>query len=101
MTISTPHHGTFLAYFLGNSGGRQMRFQSEFLRDLAHDAVRLKTISFTSLWTPWDAIIVPARSSVMAEADNQKMIVVAHPLMVRQRRCLEAVDRALNRQVDR
>ncbi len=101
VTISTPHHGTFLAYFLGNSGGRQMRFQSEFLRDLAHDAVRLKTISFTSLWTPWDAIIVPARSSVMAEADNQKMIVVAHPLMVRQRRCLEAVDRALNRQVDR
>ena len=101
VTISTPHHGTFLAYFLGNSGGRQMRFQSEFLRDLARDAVRLKTISFTSLWTPLDAIILPARSSIMAEADNQKMIVVAHPLMVRQRGCLEAVQRALNRRDDR
>lgn len=97
ITLSTPHHGTLLAYLLPNSGCRQMRFGSPFLRDLASDADRLAQLDFTSFWTPLDAIIVPAQSSIMPQARNERMMVALHPLMVYQPSVQRAVAGALSR----
>ena len=97
VTISAPHNGTLLAYLLPNAGCRQMRFGSAFLRDLASDADRLAELDFTSIWTPLDTIIVPARSSIMRQARNERMVIAAHPLMVWQTSAQRAVAAALSR----
>ena len=97
VTLSTPHHGTLLAYLIPNAGCRQMRFGSVFLRDLASDADRLAQLDFTSFWTPLDTIVVPARSSVMPQARNERMVVALHPLMVWQPSAQRAVAAALSR----
>ena len=95
VTISTPHRGSWLAHFLFNPGGRQMRPNSPFLRDLTRDAARLQAIRFTSLWTPLDAMILPPASSVIPEARCRKLWCLAHPLMVLEPRCLRAAAEAL------
>jgi triacylglycerol lipase len=95
VSISAPNRGSILAWLIQNPGCRQMRPGSAFLRDLETDEGRLSKIEFTSFWTPYDAIIVPPRSSEMPQARNVKMQVICHPLMVWEKRCLAAVAEAL------
>jgi triacylglycerol lipase len=95
VSISAPNRGSVLAWLIPNPGCRQMRPGSAFLRDLESDETRLSKLEFTSLWTPYDAIIIPPRSSEMPQARNVKMQVFCHPLMVWQRGCLAAVAQAL------
>jgi triacylglycerol lipase len=95
VTISSPHQGSALAWLVPNPGGRQMRPGSPFLRDLERDADQLRRVGFTSLWTPLDLIIVPARNSIVPGADCRQIWCLAHPLMVFQPSCKEAVRVAL------
>jgi triacylglycerol lipase len=95
VTVSTPHHGSVLAHLVPNPGGRQMRPGSAFLRDLERDADRLQGVGMTCLWTPLDLVVVPARNCVVAGADCREIRCVAHPLMVLQPSCQEAVRVAL------
>jgi len=95
VTISTPHRGSFWAWFSSNPGCRQMRPGSVFLKDLEGDAERLSTTGFTSLWTPLDLMILPASSSVIPAARCRAICCLAHPLMVADRRVLQAVAEAL------
>ena len=97
VTLSAPHHGTLLAWLIPNAGCRQMRPGSAFLRDLNADAAQLAQLDFTSFWTPFDTIIVPQRSSIMAQARNVKLPIALHPLMVWQGRMLDQVAEALGR----
>ncbi len=73
-----------------------MRPGSPFLRDLARDADALRRVHFVSLWTPLDLIILPARSSVVATGDCRRVWCAAHPLMVLQPSCQQAVALALD-----
>lgn len=95
VTISSPHRGTWTAFLLGNAGARQMRPGSAFLRDLDKDRKVLKCIRFTTIWTPWDLMILPAGSSVIPEGRPVRIGVGWHRLMVRDRRVLREVERAL------
>jgi len=95
VTIATPHRGSLLAYAYGNPGFRQMRPGSEFLRDLDRDVNRLAPTGFTSLWTPLDLIVLPARSSVVPTARCRKVWALGHPFMVWQRHCHRAVAESL------
>jgi triacylglycerol lipase len=76
-----------------------MRPRSAFLKDLNQDATMLGRLNFTSIWTPWDFIIVPACSSQMPIGQEVKLSVLAHALMVRDVRCLQAVVAALSEPV--
>lgn len=96
VTISAPHHGTIAAYFSPKPGCVQMRPGSDFLQDLAQDVEILKKLDFTSIWTPFDAIILPATSSQLPLGQDIWLPVIAHPLMVSDRRSLDAVAQALN-----
>ncbi len=49
ISISTPHHGSRMAYLLGNAGCRQMRPGSEFLKDLNSDVNRLEEVKIVSI----------------------------------------------------
>ena len=95
ITISTPHHGSVLANLVPNPGGRQMRPGSPFLRDLDRDADQLQRVGLTCLWTPLDLIVLPARSCLVPGANCRQVWCLAHPLMVVQPSCQEAVRVAL------
>lgn len=96
ITISSPHNGTWMGYFRHNPGACQMRPQSAFLQDLNASVVELAQVDFTSIWTPYDLMIVPARSSCLPVGTMQQFPVLAHPLMLTNQRVLGAVATALS-----
>lgn len=95
VTMAAPHNGTRLAHLQRAPGYLQMRPGSEFLRDLATDADTLRSVNFTSLYTPLDAIVVPARSAVMPQARNIRIWAAMHPSFLLEKRCIRAVAGAL------
>ncbi len=82
ISIASPNHGTAIARFLPGAGMRQMRPGSAFLRDLNSDLSALEHLKCSVLYTPFDGIILPARSSVMACAANNRMAIPGHPIML-------------------
>ena len=96
IAISSPHSGTWTAYTMWGKGCIQMRPGSAFLEDLNRDASVLEKINFTSIWTPWDFIIVPASSSQISAAKDVKLLVFAHAMMARHSSSLKAVSEALS-----
>lgn len=96
ITISAPHKGSILAYALANKGGRQMRPGSIFLKDLNWDIQSLEMVGIASIWTPFDFSILPAWNSKLPFGKEIKLPVVSHPLMIRDRRVLNAVVQLLN-----
>jgi triacylglycerol lipase len=95
VTLSAPHRGTIAAYFTGKAGCVQMRPNSKFLRDLQSDVAMLAKVKFTSIWTAWDGIILPAHSSCLPVGKDVQIPVLAHPLMVVDYRSLDAVVQGL------
>jgi triacylglycerol lipase len=96
IAISSPHSGTWTAYTLWGKGCVQMRPGSAFLEDLNRDAALLEKLNFTSIWTNWDFIIVPASSSQISAAKEVKLSVFAHAMMARHSSSLKAVGEALS-----
>lgn len=95
VTISAPHYGTATAYATRKTGCIQMRPNSAFLKDLNRDVSILNQLNFTSIWTPFDAMIVPAISSKLPVGKNVQVPVAMHHLMVADKRSLKAVAEAL------
>jgi triacylglycerol lipase len=96
ITISSPHHGTLLAYSLPLISCQQMRPNSVFLKDLNRDAHLLKQLNFTSIWTPYDFIMIPPETSQLGIGKEMKISVFTHKMMVIDSRILEAVSQALS-----
>lgn len=82
ITVSSPHHGTQLAWFYPTRGVVQMRPGSEFLLNLVKSEDTLDGIEITSYRSPLDLVIVPPRSSVWDRAENIEYPAVLHPLML-------------------
>jgi triacylglycerol lipase len=99
ITISSPHHGTIAAYASKRPGCVQMRPDSLFIKDLNSDALMLKDINFTSIWTPYDLIILPANSSQMPFGNQVIIPSMLHPWMLLDIRSLKAVEVALGEPV--
>jgi triacylglycerol lipase len=95
VSLAAPHHGTVLAHLHAGRGGRHMRPASDLLRDLARDADRLARVKFTSIYTPLDLVIIPARSSEMPQARNVRLWVSMHPSLILGKRGIRAVAAAL------
>lgn len=100
ITISAPHRGTIAAHFSLRPGCMQMRPDSDFMRDLNSDVYRLNRLNFTSIWTPFDLIILPPNSSQLGIGTKIAIPVVAHPLMVSDRRILKLISNALSQPVE-
>jgi triacylglycerol lipase len=95
VTIASPHHGTLTAYLSDRPGCQQLRPNHPFLQDLNSDLDQLRHVQHTSIWTPFDGMIVPAWSSVLPGAGNIWVPVPLHAWMVRDPRCLQTISRAL------
>jgi triacylglycerol lipase len=99
ISISAPNNGTIAGYFSQRPGCMQMQPNSEFIKDLNSDVDRLKSLNFTSLWTPFDMIILPPSSSQLGIGTDLSIPVLAHPLMVADGRVFKAVTTALSQPV--
>ncbi|MEO1127620.1 MAG: alpha/beta fold hydrolase [Cyanobacteria bacterium J06639_16] len=99
VTISAPHNGTWMGYGRFNPGCIQMRPNSQFLQDLNHDVEQLASLSFTSLWTPYDLMILPAHSSDMGVGETRSLPVLTHPGMLNHPKSLAAIATALSKPV--
>jgi triacylglycerol lipase len=99
ISISTPHHGTIAAYFSTRPGCIQMRPDSDFITDLQSDVSNLNHLNFTSLWTPFDLIILPPSSSQLGIGTEIIIPVIAHPLMVADRRIFKVISAALSQPI--
>ncbi|MEH2240565.1 esterase/lipase family protein [Nostoc sp.] len=97
ITISSPHNGTVVAYGSWRPGCIQMRPDSIFLKDLNSDAVILGQLDFTSIWTPYDLMILPANSSQMSVGREVIVPVPLHPWMLTDSRSLAVVKIVLER----
>ncbi len=95
MTISTPHHGTKVAYTYPTKGAQQMRPGSEFLQKLHASEKNLKDIPIVSYRTPLDLIIIPTDSSVWERAENRSYNVALHPLMLHTKPVLDDIEKRL------
>lgn len=96
ITLATPHYGTITAYARFNEAARQMRPNSPFLQDLNRDITQLQEISFSSIWTPFDLMIIPANSSHVASANNLQVPVLMHPWMLISPNCWKAIHKILS-----
>jgi triacylglycerol esterase/lipase EstA (alpha/beta hydrolase family) len=95
ITISSPHKGTIVAYGTWLAGAVQMRPNSDFINDLNSDVEMLKQLNFTSIWTPYDLMILPAESSQLGIDKEVILPVILHPLMLTDIRVLRIVAKAL------
>ncbi len=91
ITISSPHNGTLTGYALNLAAPTQMRPKSIFLEDLNRDIDLLEQINFTSIWTPYDAMILPARSSQIPVGKEIKIDVLLHAWMVSDKKVLKVI----------
>jgi pimeloyl-ACP methyl ester carboxylesterase len=78
ITIGSPHHGTWLAKFSQVKNGRQMRLQSDWLRQLEQGAGAKDHANFTCWYSNCDNIAFPASTATLAGADNRLVRGAAH-----------------------
>lgn len=96
VSISAPNNGTLMAHALERPGVVQMRPKSPFLQDLNRDVEALQRLNVTVLWTPFDLMILPARSSLMSVGREIRLLVPIHAWMLRDSRTLAAVAQQLS-----
>lgn len=99
ITIASPHHGTIMAYASQRYGCLQMRPDSKFLQDLNSDVTMLQQLDFTSIWTPYDLMIVPPSSSSLPIGKEVIVPALTHPWMLTDKRCIATVIEALTASV--
>jgi triacylglycerol lipase len=96
VSISAPNNGTLAAYALERPGVVQMRPKNHFLQDLNRDVEALQKLNVTVLWTPFDLMILPAKSSLMSVGREIRLPVPIHAWMVSDSRTLTAVAQQLS-----
>lgn len=94
--ISGPHYGTMTAYFYLGKGSRDMKPNSHFLTDLALTENRLKGMQLYAYRTPFDAMIIPSKSSDWKIAKNMPTKSLLHSFMVRDRVVISDITRNLH-----
>ena len=99
ITLASPHNGTWTAYFRPGLGCIQMTPGSTFLQELNQDVAMLKQLNFTSIWTPFDLMIVPSISSRMRVGQDVQVPVLGHAWMLTDYWSLDAVAAALSEPV--
>lgn len=81
--ISGPHNGTMTAYCYIGKGARDMRPNSPFLTGLLNSEDKLSGIALYAYRTPFDAMIIPSRSSDWNIAKNKQVNALIHSLMLK------------------
>ena len=81
-TLAAPHQGTLFGFCWPSLGAKQMRPGSEFLKSLAESEDVLDGVAVHTWWTPLDLMILPPTNATWPGRKSNRVVVVAHPLMV-------------------
>lgn len=83
VSISTPHYGTYVAWAGPGEAGKQMRPGSDFLTKLNTGNPIQGNVSYTSIWTKTDEIVIPAENALLKGAKTMPEIKnVGHLLIM-------------------
>ena len=97
VSISGPHAGTSIAYAGTSPGAKDMRPDSALLKELAADVDPFGNVEVHCVYTPYDLLILPARSSILVGAQSvKKFSVPTHRRMISDDEVLDYVARLLN-----
>ena len=97
ISISAPNQGTLTAYSFSSEGICQMRPTSPFIRDLNQDWDQYQSkLQITTIWTPFDLMIIPATSSCLGFGKEIALPVWVHAWMVHDPRTLHQVIQSLS-----
>jgi len=92
VSISGPHQGTLTALGVPLRGVRDMRPGSALLVDLASDPDPFGPVEVHCAYTPFDLMVVPARTAVLPGARSVRRFAVAmHRFMIRDEQVLDYV----------
>jgi triacylglycerol esterase/lipase EstA (alpha/beta hydrolase family) len=94
--VATPHSGTYAAYFAWGSGGREMRPNSEFLRELNRRQLPSQ-LRAHCIRTPLDTRVLPGSSAWLAGTQCHVIRAPTHPRMMRHKPTLQLIHRLLLR----
>ena len=95
ITISSPHHGTWMAYLFNRKACIQMRPNSTFLKTLNKEVTILQKISMTSIWANYDTTILPNNSSRLSIGNEVILKFGIHALMPYSSKVIKAVEQSL------
>ena len=96
VTLASPHAGSHVARIMPQEAAREMRPGSALLADLARDAAEaVASVDVTALWTPYDLTVLPGASGDWRVGASERMPVLAHRLMLHDRRVMERVTEVL------
>jgi triacylglycerol lipase len=79
VTLGSPHHGTWIAYYGVGENARQMEPDSAWIRDLAQSEPGAPTLS---VWSPVDNFVAPQDSSRLAGARERTVPALGHLAML-------------------
>ncbi|MCH2154768.1 MAG: alpha/beta fold hydrolase [Opitutales bacterium] len=100
ITLGTPHHGSALCMLFWGKGTRDMRPGSRHLRKLKESEATLDGTPCYSFWTPFDLMIIPARSSKWPRAENHTFRVPLHPWLLTDKTVFAAIQKVLETGTD-
>ncbi len=95
--ISTPNHGTLWACLSPGGGVHDLAIGSPFLKRLNADDSAWKKMPVSSYWTPFDLMIIPARSSLWPVGETKRISCLLHPFMVKNRAVTEDIAAQIKR----
>jgi triacylglycerol lipase len=83
ISISAPNQGTIVAYAQSLEGIKQMRPGSALIQDINQDWAKFQgQLQTTTIWTPYDLLIIPAKSSCLGLGKELSVPVWVHAWMV-------------------
>lgn len=98
ITLGTPHQGTWIARFSHTVNGRQMRLDSDWLRQLAAHEPRALASRMSCWYSNCDNMVFPAIVATYPGADNRLVVDLAHVQMAFtpyvMQACIEQVEQA-------
>lgn len=78
VTIATPHHGTYVAYFGPGKSADQLKYNSPFIQALNARGYAYPPVKYTSIWSNVDEIVIPQRSAVMPDSTVHQVPWTGH-----------------------
>lgn len=100
ITLATPNWGTELAVFGIGPSAKQMRPQADFIDRINTDINNLRKINFSSIWSPFDAMIIPPTNAILRGAGkNIRIDFVGHIGMLYSDRVFELICKIMERKV--
>ncbi|WP_237057401.1 esterase/lipase family protein [Microbulbifer sediminum] len=91
ISIASPHFGSLWANCLPYRGGRQLSVGSDFLARINEEVHSLAPLEPVSIWTPYDATILPHSSALLPLGKSYEVPVALHRWVPLDQRVIDIV----------